>query len=137
MSKVGSVNFVPAGTTHMEEGMSDVPQHKIMLEIKPSPLNRDAHGTTPAVGATKLFENDRLIAWDLTWKPGEKVARPAEHLDTITVFLDGGTMRSTQNGVPNITVRKFGEAVYAAGGTPGQAEEAVNGSPQAIIVELK
>jgi hypothetical protein len=95
MSKVGTVTFVPAGTTHMEEGMSEVPQHRIMLEVKTSPPNPSAHGTAPAPSAIKLFENARLIAWDLTGRPGERVVRPAQGLDTVTVFLDGGTIRST------------------------------------------
>jgi quercetin dioxygenase-like cupin family protein len=34
-STVGSVAFTPKGTIHMEEGLSDVPQHKVMLELKP------------------------------------------------------------------------------------------------------
>jgi hypothetical protein len=137
MSKVGSVAFVPAGTTHMEEGMSDVPQHKIMLEVKDSPPNPGAHGTAPAPSAIKVFENARLIAWDITWRPGERVVRPTEGLDTVTVFLDGGTIQSTINGNRREVGRKPGEAVYAAHGTAAPVEEAVSGSPRAIVVELK
>jgi hypothetical protein len=134
MSKIGSVNFVPLGTTHREEGMSDIPQHKIMLEIKPSPSYPDAQGTPPGEGAVKLFENARLIAWDLTWKPDRKLARPAEKLDTVTVFLDGGVIRS---GTSADVTRKSGDAVYTAHGAPARTEQAVSGSPRAVIVELK
>ena len=137
MSKIGSVNFVPAGTTHMEEGLSDIPQHKIMLEVKPSPPNPDAHGIPPGEGAVKLFENARLIAWDLRWKPGQTIARPQEDLDSVTVFLDGGTVRSTGNGAAANIVRKSGQAVYAARGVPAHSENAVSGTPHVVIVELK
>jgi hypothetical protein len=137
MSKVGSVNFVPARTTHMEEGMSDVPQHKIMLEVKPSPPRPDAHGAPPAQGAIKVFENDRLSAWDLVWNPGGKVARPAEDFDTVTVFLHGGTIRATGDGAAKSVIRKSGAAVYEPRGTPDHVEQAVSGAPRAIIVELK
>lgn len=137
MSKVGSVAFVPAGTTHSEEGLSDIPQHKIMLEVKPSPLHPDLHGTPPGEGAVKVFENARLVAWDLAWKPGERISRPQEDLDSVTVFLDGGTIRSDGNGGPMDTVRKSGEAFYMAHGVPAHTEEALNGVPRAIIVELK
>jgi hypothetical protein len=137
MSKVGSVNFVPAGTTHMEEGLSDIPQHKIMLEVKPSPPNPDVHGTSPGEGAVKIFENARLIAWDLSWKQGQEISRPQEDLDSVTVFLDGGTIRSTGNATPTNIVRKSGEAVFAAHGMPAHSEKSVRGAPRAIIVELK
>jgi hypothetical protein len=137
MSKIGSVTFVPAGTTHMEEGKSEIPQHKIMLEVKPSPPNPQAHGASPGQGAIKLFENARLIAWDFTWKPGAKVARPTEDLDTVTVFLDGGTIRSTSAGAPTDTVRKSGETVYASRATSPYVEEAVSHPLRAIIVGLK
>jgi len=112
MSKVGSVNFVPAGTTHMEQDLSDVPQHKIMLEVKPSPPNPDVHGTSPGEGAAKIFENARLIAWDLTWKQHQKILPPQEDLDLVTVFLDGGTIRSTGIGAPMNILRKSGEVSF-------------------------
>jgi hypothetical protein len=137
MSQIGSVNFVPAGTTHLEEGLSDISQHKIMLEVKPSPSNPDAHGTSPGEGAVKLFENARLIAWDLAWKPGQTISRPQENLDSVTVFLDGGTVGSTGDGAPANIVRKSGEAVYAARGVPAHSEKAVSGTPHVVIVELK
>jgi hypothetical protein len=137
MSKTGTVNFVPAGTTHMEEGMSDIPQHKIMLEVKPSPPNPQVHGTSPGEGAAKLFENARLVAWDLTWKQGQTISRPREDLDSVTVFLDGGTIQSTGNDASMNIVRKSGEAVYAAHGVPAHMEKAVSGTPHAVIVELK
>jgi hypothetical protein len=137
MSKIGTVNFVPAGTTHMEEGLSDIPQHKIMLEVKPSPPNPDIHGTSPGEGAVKLFENARLIAWDLTWKQGQAISRPREDLDSVTVFLDGGTIQSTGGDASTNIVRKSGQAVYAAHGMPAHVEKALGGTPHAIIVELK
>ena len=137
MSKVGSVNFVAAGTTHMEEGLSDIPQHKIMLEVKPSPPNPDVHGTSPGEGAVKVFENARLIAWDLAWKQGQTISRLQDDLDSVTVFLESGTVRSTGNGVFSNFVRKLGEAVYAARGVPAHNESALSGTPHVIIVELK
>jgi quercetin dioxygenase-like cupin family protein len=137
MSQVASVNFVPAGTTHREEGMSEVPQHKIMLEVKPSPLHPDAHGTSPGDGAVKVFENNRLVAWDLSWKPGMRISRPAQTLDTVTVFIDGGTIRVADPTAPADITWRAGEAIYAPHGTPARAETLTLGTPRAIIVELK
>jgi quercetin dioxygenase-like cupin family protein len=137
MSKAGSVNFVPVGTTHREEGMSDIPQHKIMLEVKPSPRHPDVHGTSPADGAVKLFENDRLIAWDLRWAVGQKIARTAQDLDTVTVFLEDGTLRTAGSGTPVTASHKAGETLYVPRGIPARVEEAVAGTPHAVIVALK
>ncbi len=137
MSQLASVNFVPAGTTHREEGMSEVPQHKIMLEVKPSPPNPSAHGTSPGEGAVKVFENDRLIAWDMTWKPGARVLRPAQTLDTVTVFVDGGTIRVAGQSAPADITWTAGETVYAPHGAPARMETLTLGTPRAIIVELK
>jgi hypothetical protein len=121
----------------MEEGLSDIAQHKIMLEVKPSSPGPDTHGTSPGEGAVKMFENARLIAWDLAWKQGQTISRPREDLDSVTVFLDGGTVGSTGNGASTNLVGKSGEAVYAARGVPAHNESALSGTPHVIIVELK
>lgn len=141
-SKVGSVAFTPKGTIHVEEGLSDFPQRKIMLELKPSPsppmIAMD--GVPPAFpreGAVKLLENDRVIAWDFTWKPGRTVARQ-DRLDSVTVFLEGGTIRylADQGGARD-TVRSAGEVVYSSHSQAAHTEEAIHESPRAVIVELK
>jgi quercetin dioxygenase-like cupin family protein len=138
VSTVGSVTLTPKGTIHTEEGLSDVPQHKIILEVKPSAAADDVRGTLPAEGAVKVFENGRLAAWDFTWKPQQVVSRQAENFATVTVFLDGGTIHSvTGQGEAKNTVRSPGEVVYSVVGTEALTEQAVSGSPRAVIVELK
>ena len=61
-----------------------------MLELTPSPPT-DAASSQPE-GAVKLLENDRLIAWDLTWMPGQSVRRLDKQFDSVTVFLESGTI---------------------------------------------
>ncbi len=91
-SKRGQLVFTPKGTIHMEEGLSDVPERKIMLQLKSSQsLSGDG---IPREGAVKLFENVRAIAWDFAWKSGQKTTVPADPFDSVIVFLDGGTIRS-------------------------------------------
>ena len=130
-STIGFVAFTPKGTIHMEEGVSDIPQHKIMLELKPSaapPINARAWE-----GAVKLLENDRVIVWDFTWQPRQTVPRHADSLDSVTVFLDGGTIRSAAKD----TKRNAGDVVYSPRSADTHTEEATEGSPRAVIVELK
>jgi quercetin dioxygenase-like cupin family protein len=131
-STVGSVAFTPHGTSHMEEGLSDVPQHKIMLELKPStaPFSGNA---VPREGAVKVLENDRVVVWDFTWKPGQKVPRPADGFDSVTVFLEGGTIRSGTEDAK----RNAGDVFYSTRRADAHTEEAVEGTPRAVIVELK
>lgn len=136
-SKIGSVTFVPAGTTHMEEGMSEKPQHKVMLEVKPSSARPDYGIAPPADGGREIFENVRLAAWDLTWHRDERVIRRPSHFDTVTVFLRGGILRSTVAGKSSLVVRKFGEVVYSPCDSVPHFEVAVGGSLRAIVVELK
>jgi len=135
-SKIGSVAFTPKRTVHMEEGLSEIPQRKIMLELKPS---SPTHGVPlPREGAIKLLENDRVIAWDFTWRPGQTVLRHQDPLDSVTVFLEGGTIRyvADKDGSKD-TTRSAGEVVYFSHSQEAHTEEAILGSPRAVIVELK
>lgn len=132
-SEPGSVVFTPKGTVHMEEGLSDVPQRKIMLQLKSSgSASESAAGPFPREGAVKLLENARVIAWDFTWRPGQKTIRHAEYRDSVIVFLDGGTFRSGSKD----TTRSAGEVAYLPHDVEPHAEEAVQGAPRAVIVEL-
>ena len=135
-SKPGSVVFTPQGTVHMEEGVSDVPQRKIMLQLK-SPGSPAANAVSRD-GAIKLLENSRVVAWDFTWRPGQKTPRHADDLDSVVVFLDGGTIRTIADGGGSRDVeRSAGEVAYVPHGADPHTEEAVRGSPRAVIVELK
>lgn len=137
MSQPGSVTFVPAGTTHMEEGLSDVPQHKIMLELKSLAVPPRLHGSLPAEGAVKVFENSRLVAWDITWTQGKNVTRPKDDLDSVEVFLNGGMLSAAREGRNVEITRKAGDVIYLPRGTPAEVERALAGTPRAIIVQLK
>ena len=140
-SKLPSATFVRKGTVHAEEGMSDIPQHKIMVELKPSTSTAaiPAAGPPdafPREGAVKLLDNDRAVVWDFTWKPGQPTPRHLDYLDSVTIFLEGGTLRSVASQTSE-AVRKAGDVVYSPAGTEAHTEEAVSGSPRAIVVELK
>jgi len=142
-STLGSINLVPAGTVHVEEGLSDVPQRKIMVEIKPSRLassavTKDVPGAFPREGAVKLLENDRIAVWDYTWKPERPVPLHLDNLASVAVFLVGGTIRSVSDGQGiRETVRADADAVYSSASPEPHAESAVDGSPRAIVIQLK
>jgi len=140
-SVLGSVAFTPKGTVHIEEGLSDVPQRKIMLELKPSSSPATGAESDSAgfirEGAIKLLENDRVIAWDFTWKAGHKVQLPVSNLDSVLVFVEPGIIRASSQGGTKDIPRSAGEIVFTPRNGKSATEEAVQASPRAVIVELK
>lgn len=120
-SEPGSVTPTAMGTVHREEGLSDVPQRKIMIELKPSAPAKRGAGGPPIEGAVKVMENDRVIAWDYTWKTGRAAAGHAGSFDSVWVFVEGG---------------RAGQAVFVPAGEAGAAG-AAPAPARAVIVELK
>jgi len=142
-SEIGSITPTAKGTIHIEEGLSDIPQHKIMVELKPSaasalPTKAGIPGAFPREGSIKVFEDDRVIAWDYTWRPGRPAPRHADYRDSVAVFLEGGTLRAVA-GSREIwkATRQRGQAVYSPRSADAYSEELVSGTPHAVIVELK
>ena len=140
-SVVGSVAFTPKGTIHVEEGISDSPQQKIMLELKPSaaPISDVAADSEMLArqGAVKLLENDRLIAWGITWEAGREIQFPAGRLDSVAVFVAPGIVRATTRQGAKDTSVKPGDLAFTPRGAEPQKQSAVQGTPRAVIVWLK
>jgi quercetin dioxygenase-like cupin family protein len=143
-SEIGSVVLTAKGTVHTEEGLSDIPQHKIMVELKPAaapavPTKQGVPDAFPREGAVKLMENERVIAWDYTWKSGRPVPRHADYHDSVAVFLEGGTLRVTAGGRETgvAGARSPGQAIYSPAHPDAYSEEAAGGMPRAVILELK
>lgn len=130
-SAPGSVTFTAKGTVHREEGLSDPPQHKIMVEMKGAAKKEGAAAGSPGDGAVKLMENERVIAWDYTWKAGRVAAPRANEHDTVWVFLEGGALSIRG------ALRTAGQAIYMPASTDAAAEQVVRGTPHAVILELK
>lgn len=89
-------------------------------------------------GTVKVLENEHAIVWDFKWKPGQKVARYSDDLESVAVFLESGTIRSaTDRGATRDTVRSFGEVVYSSHGRNAYSREAVRGTPRLVIIQIK
>lgn len=141
-SQIGSLTLTPKGTIHQEEGLSDTPQHKILIEMKTAgaavPSKDGIPDAFPREGAVKVMENDRLTAWDYTWTPGRIVGPHAYYHDTVLVFLQGGTLATPKAGGKYLaTVRTAGQAVYMPASAETYSEEATVGRPRAVILQLK
>jgi hypothetical protein len=141
--RVGSVSFQSKGSLVEEEGVSDVPSRAIVFQLQDVPpvkwpTTEGVPGMFPRVGAVELFETGRIRVWDAEWRPGERIGRHLHYIETAAVFVNGGTIRTIENGVPNPpSARKAGDVVVSPPLKVPHEEEQVEGRPRAIWVEFK
>jgi hypothetical protein len=141
--RFGSVSFQSKGTVVEEQGMSDAPSRAIVFQIQDTtptkwPTTEGVPGMFPRVGAVELFETDRIRVWDAEWSPGERIGRHLHYIETAAVFLNGGMIRTIENGVPNPpSARKTGDVILSPPLKVPHEEEQVEGTPRAIWVEFK
>ena len=137
----GIVRFNPKGTIHAEEGVSDQERRAIMVELKTVPRPAEAAVTRsgfPPNGATKGLENDRVAVRDVTWIQGQRIPRRQQGRDAVIVFLKGGVIRYSPDGAAvSDTPRNVGDVLYVSAGTDLPSEEAIQGPPRAVFIELK
>jgi quercetin dioxygenase-like cupin family protein len=136
-----AVRFNPKGTIHAEEGVSDPERRAIMVELKTVPRPAEAAVTRsgfPRNGATKELENERVTVWDVTWIQGQQIPRRQQGRDAVVVFLQGGVIRQSPEGAAvSDTRRNVGDVLYISAGTDVPPEEATQGPPRAVFIELK
>jgi hypothetical protein len=134
--------FLPKGTTHLEEGLSDVPRHAILVDLKdaPSPAYPNKTGLPaafPRDGARKILENPRVVIWDYAWTPGKPTPMHFHDKDVFLVFLEGGELKSTTpDGQATVRTISANESQFNPGNR-AHTEEMTKGAVRAIIVELK
>ena len=136
--------FQPKGVTHKEEaiGFPGAPEREaVMLDLKdvsvPPVTKPGMPAAYPRDGARQAIDNARVIEWDYTWTVGRPVPQHIHDKDTVEVFFDPGTIRyRTAEGKEETRTFKRKDARFVARGTV-DTEEAVSGSPRAVIVELK
>ncbi len=132
--------------THREEAMGkpgDPERLAIMIDLKDvrvSAFQAPAGAPDaqfPREGAADVLDNARVRMWDYTWQPGKPTAMHTHTTDTIEVFVTGGTIRTrTAAGVEETHAVAFKTARFVPRGRV-DSEDAVAGSPRAIVVELK
>ena len=140
-AQFGGVRFNRNGVIHAEEGVSDQERRAIMVELKTVPRPAEAVVTRsgfPRNGATKGLENERVAVWDVTWVQGQQIPRRQQGRDAVVVFVKGGVIRQSPEGAAvSDTRRNVGDVLYVPAGTDVQSEEATQGPPRAVFIELK
>lgn len=114
----------------------------VLIELKdiratPSEPPSGVARAFPREGAMRVFENERVVVWDVTWTPGMRTPVHFHDKDVVAVYLGAGTVRSIPlDGEPTATPRSFGEAVFLPRGRT-HVEECVEGPRRDVIIELK
>jgi hypothetical protein len=138
--RLGSVRFKSKGTVKAEEGVSDQPSREMIFQLKDftpatAPTVEGMPGQFPRIGATELFETDRIRVWDATWK--ERTPLHLHYTQTAAVFLDGGTIRSYSAQGERTFSRAPGYVLIGAPVKVPHSEQQIEGAPRAIFIEFK
>jgi len=139
---LGDAVFNKKGPVHSEQAVLDGGR-VIIVELKdvapppPIPSRPSLPPGFPRDGAKRLIDNERVSVWDYTWTPGRPVPMHFHDKDTVVVFIAPGKIKSIDaEGKTTIAPRAFGDVSLNARNR-SHTEEAIEGSPRAIIVELK
>lgn len=136
--------FQKAGITHREEGIAapGAPTRlAIMVDLKdevPPPFTPKAGLPTafPRDGAKNVKENDRVRFWDYTWPAHKPTAMHVHALDSIEIYVDGGTVTSKrEDGRSASQTFAWKSARFVPRGTV-DSEEATAGTPRSVTIEL-
>lgn len=66
----------------------------------------------------KVIDNERVTVWDVRLAPGENAPPTPQEFDTVTVFLEGGIIRTRHaDGTVTAATRSFGDAVFTPKGS--------------------
>lgn len=91
----------------------------------------------PRPRAEKLFENDKVIVWDYTWRPHEPTPMHFHNKDAVVVFEAMGALQSTTpDGKSVVNETQFGDIRFNRGNR-SHTELLLRGHARAVIAELK
>lgn len=144
MTEVGSLSTTRKGTTHIEEGTTDPPLRAIFIELKkdtPSTnlpeIPRDLPTAFPRAGATRLRDDERVTVWDYTWQPGSPRVTYRVANETFIVYLGDGKLRLTPGDGAAGTLEAVPGKVRSLRRGTVETEEGTEGTPRALVFELK
>ena len=87
--------------------------------------------------AAKVIDNDEVTAWDVTLKPGQQGPVTPKDMDTVVMYLEGGTIRSDGMAGSTTTDHAFGDAVFVAKGSNSRDTLVKGGPVHEVVVWLK
>ena len=147
--RLGSIRVDAKGTVEAEEGLSEFPSRAIVFQLKDGvppkfPITPGVPDQLPRPGADQLFENDRIIVYDQTFRPGAPAPRHQHYgLTAGVVLVPGKTLViwDPENGVqrPNqVNILEPGGIInHTALLKVPHREGQLEGSPRLIYIKLK
>lgn len=92
----------------------------------------------PREGAKKVFENERVIVWDVTWAKGRPTAVHSHTRDLLSVTLAPGELKDIGlDGAVEVRGAGFGDFRFQPKGRVHIEEGASDPPRRAIVMELK
>jgi len=92
----------------------------------------------PRDGAKKVFDNDVMTVWDVTWEKGRPTPMQAHRFDQLAVTLTDGAVKVTrQDKTWSIDQARLGSVRFEPKGTVAIEEGASDQPRRALVVEIK
>jgi hypothetical protein len=138
----GEAVFGHKGTTETEQVLSNGAARLIVIELKNNPVpalvNKSGYPPAfPRPGSKKILENDRVVVWNYTYKPGVKTPMHYHDKDAVVVYKYDGTLESiTPDGKIVSSDDKGGEVKFTKGDRT-HYEVLSKGQETVIVTELK
>ncbi len=133
----GTFTGVPRGTLHEEEGTSPSPRRIVIFMLKndyyrqQNPKKTSDFADQP--GFKKLAGNvPRTWMWNLLLIPGHPIQFPKG--DYAFVYLGGGLIRETHDGVPEMVHRLYGDPEVEPA---GKTIEAISNRIPLVVIEFR
>jgi hypothetical protein len=92
---------------------------------------------TPCAAAAPNIDNEHVTVWDAPLSAGETAPATPRDLDSVTVFLEGGSIRTRHpDGSETTATRAFGDATFTPRGSEA-TDTLLAGQAREIIIGLK
>jgi hypothetical protein len=138
----GEGRFVRKGSGEIDTLLSGGPAHEVLIALKNHP--GPPHATSPKypdafprTGATKLFENRRVILWNYSWTPGHPTPMHIHDKDFVVAFrYDSQQVIVEPAGTSHVNQIKAGDTLYLEHGLT-HSEGTLSERQSAVYMELK
>jgi hypothetical protein len=116
-----------------------MPPTKLLLTALLLAVLQDYPPPFPREGAAKVFENESVVVWDVTWKAGVPTPMHQHRLEVVGVTLVPGTVRVTlPDGATRVSDLDKAGGVSSGGKGLIHREEGTSAvARRAILIELK
>lgn len=90
-----------------------------------------------AAPASKVIDNDQVTVWDVTLNAGEQGPATPADMDTVVMYLEGGTIKSDGAAGSSTASHQFGDAVFVPKGSAVHDTLVRGGPAHQVMVWLK